>query len=169
MCRCPIHNCSGNGKCSSVDGSCVCSANWTGVACNDSLQWEIDSLNSTFSMIAATHTSSWNEVFSHTSVNSILSEDGLSLTKSISSLIAHCGNDNNCLSNVHSVTHNCRNCGIAILVLCTIVTASVVIHIFICVGLKERKRHTVNYFPVQRRKQRKRREKFTSTSGTSSE
>lgn len=36
-CRCPSHNCSGHGKCSSVDGSCVCTANWTGLACNQTV------------------------------------------------------------------------------------------------------------------------------------
>lgn len=34
ICRCPTHNCSGHGKCSRVDGRCICAANWTGTTCN---------------------------------------------------------------------------------------------------------------------------------------
>ena len=36
MCRCPSHNCSGHGECSSVDGSCLCFTNWTTAICNQS-------------------------------------------------------------------------------------------------------------------------------------
>jgi len=33
-CRCPAHNCSNHGACSHIDGTCICTGNWTGTTCN---------------------------------------------------------------------------------------------------------------------------------------
>ena len=52
---------------------------------------------------------------------------------------------------VQPTVHNCRNCGLVILILCMVAAASVIVHIFICVRLNVQKQ----YVP-KRRKLRKR-------------
>ena len=44
VCSCSYPGCSGHGKCSPVNGSCVCETGWSGPACNTSLEDALDSL-----------------------------------------------------------------------------------------------------------------------------
>ena len=49
-----MHNCSGHGKCSAVDGACLCTTNWTGLVCNHTLSEDTEVSTAELSVSAAT-------------------------------------------------------------------------------------------------------------------
>lgn len=140
FCRCPDHNCSGNGNCSSFDGTCHCSSNWTGPACNESsVYWgsvkskvlltatstSDDKLTNSASEVAVEVVFTSVENIGSTKVSGVLE---VSMAQSMSAAIDSC---------TPVVQQNCKNCGLIIFVLCLVTTASVIVHIFICVRLKD--------------------------------
>lgn len=64
---------------------------------------------------------------------------------------------NGCLSTVEQGSESCRNCGLLVFILCLVATASVIIHILICVKLNDKGGLQRNLpVPAKRRKLRKR-------------
>lgn len=175
-CRCPNHNCSDNGQCSSIDGTCQCSSNWTGIACNESLYWNDPSISPTPTKItedtisatsgnvgtpeilpgilAVSETTTQNTAFE--SERSLFEMPEVSETRlfSTSMTLSTPSIASSCHPQVQQTLHNCKNCGLVILILCMVTTASVIVHIFICVRLKDSNQQEQNL--PKRRKLRKR-------------
>lgn len=178
-CRCPSHNCSNNGQCSSADGTCQCSANWTGIACNESVYWKDDSLtisppltsedttlvgiSEIAGILKTTTRISENTAFK--SEQSFFEMPEVSETRLfIATSMASSPSVGDCRP---QTAHNCRNCGLVIFILCMVTTASVIIHIFICVRLKDSNEQKQNLLPKRRKLRKRNRSQFISSESSS--
>ena len=142
FCRC-ADKCTENGQCSSFDGTCVCSNNWTGIACNESVQWNVTSLSISPTDFSVVHYSTFNSL----SISTAILEQTLECPSASISAATNDGLE------IHQ-SANCRNCGLAIFVFCAIATASVIVHLFLVIHLnakrqKQRNREIVQFDPSQ--------------------
>ena len=134
--RCPLHNCSGNGKCSPVDGTCLCSANWTGNSCYQKILSASTSL--LLSSLQFTNSDAMSVLPS--SVNLKTTSGGCSsvLSSRVHSKLV----DDDCseVCKLDPSTQDGNKYGLAILVFCMITIASVLVHVFICVKFERENR-----------------------------
>lgn len=146
LCRCPAHNCSGNGQCSAVDGTCLCSGNWTGPFCNLSLLMTVSS--------TSVHLDDLERSFIIS--NSIYPSPSSSATTSIVTGPLPVSHSNSIYPSSSATTsivtgplpasrsvtsdqfgdHHCETGALAIFVLCILIAASLILHIFFCLRLK---------------------------------
>lgn len=119
----------------------MCSSNWTGSTCSETVQWNVTSpTDFTFTSIVHYSTSNYPSFSTailkgSSPISTATDGDGLKLHPSA----------------------NCRNCGLAIFVACMIATASVIVHLFFFVHLN-----------AKRQKQRHREKQFGPSQLTSS-
>ncbi len=119
--RCPSHNCSNKGKCSIEDGTCLCYANWTGTACNESLQLDAVTSSVQASSVVRTVFPTSSPACDHMCSSTLFPD---------TSPVSGCDH----LSKVQG--SHCDTGALAIFVLCIFLTTSVILHIFFCLRLK---------------------------------
>ena len=145
--RCPSHNCSDHGKCSHVDGTCSCSANWTGTICNQT-QSSPPPASSTLPSPASSTLPSPSSFYKSQVIlspsSTLLREVGAqtlssTLSEEPSRAVSSRALSSESLQDSHlpkAPNLHCENGALAIFVLCVFIIASVIVHLFICLKVR---------------------------------
>lgn len=122
----------------------MCSSNWTGIACNETVPWNVTRMSiSPTDFVSIERYSTLN----YPSISTAIPEQSLGHPSVSISAAADDG------LKIHQ-SANCRNCGLAIFVFCMIATVSVIVHLFLFVHVnakrqKQRHRDILLFDPSQ--------------------